>query len=122
MVEAAMVSVGWSAYHAPGSGGINSRHKKAASEWRIPVDGGPLVLARWCGNASRNSLHRALSFMGKYGGIKPYTKMQVAVYQARPGLLTISPMAAATHTITMVSNDEKRKSILRLCASIKGVW
>ena len=88
----------------------------------MPVDGGLLVSAPWCGNASRCSLHRALSSVGKYGGIKPYTNMQVTVYQAKLDLLTFSSMAAATHTITMVSNGEKRKSMLRLCASIKGVW
>lgn len=94
--------------------------KKAASDWRIPVDCGLLVSARWCGNASRSSLHRALSFMGKYGGIKPYTNVQMTVCQAKSGVLTFSASAAATRTITMVVNTQKRKRVFRLCASMKG--
>jgi hypothetical protein len=44
-----------------------------------PIGISPVVV----GNASRRSPHRALSSMGKYGGIEPYTKMQVTEYQGQ---------------------------------------
>ena len=60
--------------------------------------------------------------MGKYGGIKPYTKVWVPVYQAMLGLLTFSSVAAVTHSITMVLNAVSRQSVFRLCAYIKALW
>jgi hypothetical protein len=74
------------------------------------------IAAYWyepCGGGERvaQSPHRALSSMGKYGGIKPYTKLQVTECQGRIAGDRLASCPELT-SITMVLNRQMRNPIL----------
>jgi hypothetical protein len=93
---------------------LKSRYRPAYANRLRPVGNRPPV---W--HASSDAPVQALSSMGKYGGIKPYTRESPSqVWHTENQRLGLHQLSV----ITMVSISEKRKCVFRPCESKDGQY